>query len=273
MLKLLNLNTSTAHLTAILLGLALASFRSTLHLSTSPGCSPLTKMSDDEFQLPEFMNGVNVSKQSPHKRPRPPAAASSASGRAVVDEIKELVMATAELSVETKVENREMWAMLVRTVLTDAESPPVVAGLAAGTEHNKLVASKKGANVGAAHTKICLAFMQALLQTKDFKDLAADHPLKAIIMDWWKSVRPWTPDKLAEQLMNFKLTKPRVASKVDGLATYAKLQIAFHKDSQEVALRLVQFMEEQGAILKVGTAPQTTKGRKVRDLLGKMINK
>ena len=256
-----------------MLALALASFRSILRLCTSPGSSPLlSKMSDDEFQLPGFMNGVSLNKQpSPHKRPRGQAAASSG-GRAVVDEIKELVMATAELTVETKVENREMWAMLVRTVLTDAESPPVIAGLAAGTEHNKLVAKQKGANVGAAHTKICLAFMQALLQTKDFKDLAADHPLKAIIVDWWRLMRTWTPDKLAEQLMIFKLTKPRVASKVDGLATYAKLQIAFHKDSQEVALRLVQFMEEQGAVVKVGTAPQSTKERKVRDLLGKMIN-
>jgi len=186
--------------------------------------------------------------------------------KVTLEEIAELVEATAELTVETKIDSRAHDSLLTSTVLVEAEHPAIAAALEEGTKINKEQMEKKSGDQ-APFVRICMVFIQALAKSKSVEDLDKQHPMRDDLANWWAMVSGLDETMTKNEIRIFSVTKPKIMSKNDKIPNYAKVRLTFGKKSEEFEQTLLAFFTEMGWQIKTGPAPQSTKERKVRALL------
>ncbi len=206
-------NTSTGLLPANhLLGLALA-------IMDVGMPSFLKRKGEEEVELLDGEEKVNRSK-SPRKekeetkersqqKPARQAPASSSKSKDVMDE---LTLATAEVTLETKADQREASGYLQRTILVPVDNPMVVEGLEEARLFGKEIQKKRGANVGPGHVKI---FLKAMKGLAGWKTAILDGDLKVAMEAFWSEVvMKQDEERLREEIQVFRIIKPKVSSKV-----------------------------------------------------------
>ena len=223
------------------------------------------------LELPANKRGAAASSGSPSgvvDREGQGAAKRTKGGKKKVtlEEITELVEATAELSVETKIDSRAHDSLLTSTVLVDGDHPVIVAALEEGTKINKEQMEKKGGDQ-APFVRICLVFIQALAKSKSVEDLDTKHPMRDDMASWWAMITGMDDIQTKKEIRIFSVTKPKIMSKNDKIPNYAKVRLTFGKKSEEFEQTLLAFFTEMGWQIKTGPAPQSTQERKVRALL------
>ena len=119
------------------------------------------------------------------------------------------------------------------------------AALAAGRQH-KAAAAYKGEFSGAAQLKIAMAFLTDLANSETVSALPKTNNFNTLLLTWWDRMSSWSPPKLAQEILVFKISKPKVASKIAGLSNY---------------------MESQGGLFVEGIAPPSQRERKVSKLI------
>ena len=137
-----------------------------------------------------------------------------------------------------------------------------------GIEYHTKIQERKGEDVGAAHVRIAVKFLEELAKTK-VTAMPEGNRNREIFRNWWKEMTNWIELKLKQEIGIFKVTKPRVASSKVAIDNYAKIQFAFGPASQELKHALLEIMTEMGWIVKAGAAPQSLSERKLRELVRK----
>jgi hypothetical protein len=194
-------------------------------------------------------------------------------GRVANEMLKEIVLATADLTLEVKGTQREHEGLLVRTALTDPEHASITAGLLEGKEYAAIAKANKGKNIGAAHCRIGVKFMEAFGQA-EIAALEEEAPLKVEFKAWWQKMTGWSARQHLEEIPIFKVTKPRVSTDLDGFDNgYAKVQFCLGQSGKTLENLLVDKFEALGWLVKVGAPPQSTKERKLKSLVKKIMDK
>jgi hypothetical protein len=235
---------------------------------TLPGLQHLTM----PFELPKsvFKRGAEDASTAENKS----AAAASSVGpgkktktqkKFSLEELSEIVHATAELAVETKTDTRHHDALLTRTMLVAGDHPAVTAALEEGKEIHLEQQRKKGQDLGSPFHRIALKFYQGFAQSPQLQALPVDHKMRVEMEAWWDELGTWDELQMKEEIPIFQVTKPKIMSTNEGLPNYAKVRFAMGMRSQK-------FKEtfELKWQLKAGAAPQTQRERKVRALLKKL---
>ena len=185
-----------------------------------------------------------------------------------LEDLTELAQATAQLSLETKMDTRVHDALLTRTILADADHVAVKAALDEGQEIHKEQMQKRGQDLGSPFLRISLKFFQSIAYCPEVSRLDENHPMKIDMEAWWKLMQGWNETQMKEEIPLFQVTKPRVQSRVDGLPSYAKIRFALGPRSAAFQETFENFCtNELKWISKTGVAPQTQRERKVRQLM------
>ena len=104
--------------------------------------------------------------------------------------------------------------------------------------------------------------------------LQEDVPLRVEFQKWWTQLQGWNQNRMRQEILLFKVTKPKISSEVPGLEEgYSKVQFVFGRAGQDLEPLLSLKMEEMGWVLKIGAPPQSTKERKLSGLMKKIITK
>ena len=179
----------------------------------------------------------------------------SSSGRG--GEVESLLVAVAQLGLEGAAGLRELQGVLISTMLLPAELKSVGAALEDGKNYQKLVTEQPGVDHGPPHVRICLKFMQLLLQ----KEGMSQEP-SGTLKDWWKEkVHQKQPADIMKEVLIFKVRKPQKMGKSKVTGEYAKLQFSFK--SEEVEETITEVLEAIGGEVKAGQAPKTPGEREV----------
>ena len=119
--------------------------------------------------------------------------------------------------------------------------------------------------------RIFIKTLKALTTTSELKELADDHRLKKPMEEWWTKMQGWDEATLQKEVMIFRVSKPKVASKTPGLpggGDYAKVQVTVGPETRAMMEEVLIHMELlHGWQQKVGTAPKSQKERKVIDVI------
>jgi len=191
-----------------------------------------------------------------------------------------LALQTAELNLESKVENRESKGYLERTILAPLEHAMVQAGLneAKLVNEDRQAPANRGKNLGSGHVRILGKSLQALAKTQE----AMDHEeLKGALTKFWEEIfTTKSEDILREQVQTFKIIRPKITSRIkvgeQALGDYARIVIRMKPSTRRCSLAedlqeaLVNFAREQSWAVMVGTAPRTKKERDLSDTLNEI---
>lgn len=246
--------------------------------------------SEDEL---ESENGKGGTKERHGKSPRRDSAAKGSArkpvrtlpkelGGARMDVMEDLVVANAELSLEKAIDTREQAGFLLRTILVPITCMMVVEGLAEAKAFAKELKGKRGQDIGPAHVRIFLAAMKGLAS---WEEAAKDALLRGPFEVFWNEVvMKVDAETLKEHVQIFKIFKPKIMGKVrvkvgeedKELGEYARIQMRMRPGSrldsrsEDFQEALLDFARRQGWKVQVGTAPKTTKERKLTELLAKV---
>ena len=196
-------------------------------------------------------------------------------GSSSQDGFQQLVMATAELSMEAAANSRDALSMMEWSVLAPADTPSVVAGLAEGRVYDQEKKQKKGQNIGGSHVRICLATLAALTKTKEFQEEEAAELKKAMTEFWSNFVQKFNKEQLEEFIHTFRVQKPKNPSQqmTESFGSYAK--IVFRMKPMTPTCQTPAALEEQlvahfrrmGWRVMLGPPPRSGKERKVIEAL------
>jgi hypothetical protein len=244
---------------------------------------PFRASSPPKMARMEDMPGKEGSKSSGSNRQLPgkgKPSPSRATGRAHLDDsipggLQEVVVANAELSVETAAISREGSGIQQWTILAKVDSPPIQAGLLEGKRYNKEAQEKKGTNIGAAHARIAVQFLLAMTTMKEFLVPEAAAFKAALEAFWAEFVLIMNKEELAEYICIFKVLKPKSPSKqmTESFGNYAK--VIFKLRPMSPGCTVPAALEEQllkhakllGWKVMAGTPPKTAKERKLQEAL------
>ena len=236
-----------------------------------------------QFQTPAWMETGNRRKgegstgaEKDHKQARKGGGRGSSSSHLAA--LENLVVHTAELSLETKGEAREAIGLLEHAALLPSEGAIMAASLEEGRAFAKEREERKGENIGPSHVRIALKALQALLEMD-----IADEPLKkAADLFWKEKVLKLSPDLLREEIQIFKAFNPKVKAKrvkAGGEAVnygeegYGRLVFRFKPatplDSVAALFEaeFVRVLRDQGWEVLFGTPPRSKKERDLSDAL------
>jgi len=206
--------------------------------------------------------------------PRPAARGKETKMKEAMDR---LTLATAEVNLECKAEIRDSNGYLERTLLIPLAVPAVDVGLEEAVRRNKeRLKLQKGANVGPAHVRIFLEFLQSL---GEWDKAISDAPFKAALGPYWKAVvMAMDEEQLREEVQVFRIIKPKIQSKVKvqtsdleetELGDYARVILRLkpgnvrEAHSETLQHELVQFALRMKWKVLVGTAPRSKKEREL----------
>ena len=191
-----------------------------------------------------------------------------------------LAIQTAELNLESKVENRENKGYLERTILAPLDHAMVQAGLneAKLVNEDRQAPANRGKNLGSGHVRIFGKSLLALSQTKE----ALEHTeLKEALTKFWEDIfTTKSEDFIREQVQTFKIIRPKISSRVtvgdQALGEYARVVIRMKPSTRKCSAAedlqeaIVNFAREQSWAVMVGTPPRTKKERDLSDTLNEI---
>ena len=191
-----------------------------------------------------------------------------------------LALQTAELNLESKVENRESKGYQEKTILAPLEHAMVQAGLdeAKLVNEDRQAPANRGKNLGSGHVRIFGKAFMALSQTPE----ALEHEeLKAALTKFWAEIfTTKSEDIVREQVQTFKVIRPKITSRVkvgdQALGDYARVVIRMKPSTRKCSAAedlqeaFVNFAREQSWAVLVGTPPRTKKERDLSDTLNEI---
>lgn len=246
-------------------------------------------MDDWEFELPTFMEeepqvrGTKRAAVGEGKVPRPSDSKGTSSGSSagkVPQQLEEIIIAAAELSLETKADTRETKGYSQWTALIPSQCHWAKESLQEAGVYNELLKKKRGEDIGAAHIRIALKGIQGMKKMEEFSK--NQEFLSALRAFYEGKVKTMSSEELKEEIHVFRMFKPKISvarrnkddKEIDyGEGGYCRAVFRFKPAvlednlAETLQVRIIQVCKENGWEVLFGTAPKSQKERKLIDAL------